>query len=276
MRKWAKTPTGIKANRKIGDESGGLGLKSGQWSEVKLRELTDTLFLFYLLGTLFVLTGRMAVVSRRNPSSWWRLGKSRNAHGDAHSPTSDLLFFVVMGYIFIKSILHNWKVRKWAKTPKGIKAKEAAAQKDSDKSCRKIVVPTTHVDKQNSNLHQGKWSLKHLSQIITTATTRSRPLKNWPHTSGPPSAWTCSIVDMGLILPLKPCFSSKISQPANQFSICPHSRNKYEKKKNHFGKSRFLPLKMLIFRCTSLLSVSDICILLLLWLFIFLSILPII
>ena len=53
-----------------GDESGGLGLKSGQWSEVKLRELTDTLFLFYLLGTLFVLTGRRAVVSRRIPSLW--------------------------------------------------------------------------------------------------------------------------------------------------------------------------------------------------------------
>ena len=49
---------------------GGLGLKSGQWSEVKLRELTDTLFLFYLLGTLFVLTGRRAVVSRRIPSLW--------------------------------------------------------------------------------------------------------------------------------------------------------------------------------------------------------------
>ena len=30
-----------------GNESGGLGLKSGQWSEVKLRELTDTLFYFY-------------------------------------------------------------------------------------------------------------------------------------------------------------------------------------------------------------------------------------
>ena len=29
-------------------------------------------------------------------------------------------------------------MRKWAKTPKGIKAKEAAAQKDPDKSCRKI------------------------------------------------------------------------------------------------------------------------------------------
>ena len=29
-------------------------------------------------------------------------------------------------------------MRNWAKTPKGIKAKEAAAQKDSDKRCRKI------------------------------------------------------------------------------------------------------------------------------------------
>ena len=37
-------------------------------------------------------------------------------------------------------------------------------ERDGDRCHLHLQVPTTHVDKQNSNLHQGKWSLKHLSQ----------------------------------------------------------------------------------------------------------------